>query len=187
MKQKGFTLIELLVVIAIVGILSSVVLASLNSARTRSKATRVIQDLRSIETAWNLWLSDTNSPYIHEDNFGTTNSEWACTDEVPLTDTDLFSDTQSLPGWNGPYLQSATNPFGHTYTYDNDQDVYPAVSSGGVNIFLPWCGNSNRAQYMEIADDLDEAFDGGDGGSTGRVRWSDATNGSIMFLLDSNN
>lgn len=37
-SQKGFTLIELLVVISIIGLLSSVVLSSLNSAKVKSKS-----------------------------------------------------------------------------------------------------------------------------------------------------
>ena len=46
-KNKGFTLIELLVVIAIIGILSSVVLASLTSARTKAKVAAVQSTLSS--------------------------------------------------------------------------------------------------------------------------------------------
>ena len=48
MKNKGFTLIELLVVVAIIGILSSVVLASLNGARGRGADAAVKSNLANM-------------------------------------------------------------------------------------------------------------------------------------------
>jgi general secretion pathway protein G len=61
-QAKGFTLIELLVVIAIIGILSSVVLASLNTARLKSRDTRRIADVKQIQLALALYF-DSNSNY----------------------------------------------------------------------------------------------------------------------------
>lgn len=58
--HQGFTLIELLVVIAIIGLLSSIVLASLNSARMKARDARKQADFRAITNALQLFL-DTNN------------------------------------------------------------------------------------------------------------------------------
>lgn len=56
--KRGFTLIELLVVIAIIGILASVVLASLNSARDKGEDAAIKSNLNNIRAQAELFYDD---------------------------------------------------------------------------------------------------------------------------------
>lgn len=60
--MRGFTLIELLVVIAIIGILSAVVLASLNTARQKGSDGAIQSDVKTVSTQGAIYYSD-NSNY----------------------------------------------------------------------------------------------------------------------------
>src|SRR6185503_18040773 len=60
-NQKGFTLIELLVVIAIIGLLASVVLLALNSARAKSRDAKRLADIRQVISGLELYFNDCNS------------------------------------------------------------------------------------------------------------------------------
>lgn len=66
--SSGFTLIELLVVIVIVGLLASIVLVSLNSARQKSRDARRKADMRQLTTAINLYLNDFGAYPVGEDD-----------------------------------------------------------------------------------------------------------------------
>lgn len=56
--NRGFTLIELLVVIAIIGILSSVVLASLSTARNKGTDAKRISEMKQLQTVMELYHLD---------------------------------------------------------------------------------------------------------------------------------
>ena len=56
--RSGFTLIELLVVIAIIGILSTLAVVALNSARQRSRDAKRVSDIRQIQTSLELGYAE---------------------------------------------------------------------------------------------------------------------------------
>ena len=60
-NQKAFTLIELLVVISIIGLLASVVLVALNSARQKSRDAKRLADVKQLASAFELYFNDCNS------------------------------------------------------------------------------------------------------------------------------
>ena len=88
-NAKGFTLIELLVVIAIIGILSSVVLASLSTARNKGKDASIQSELNSLRTQAEIFATDHN-PNSYSDLF----SDAACT----ATDPDILSIVNGVKG-----------------------------------------------------------------------------------------
>ena len=61
--QKGFTLVELLVVIAIIGILATLVLLQLGTARSRARDTRRITTVAQVQTAVETYAEDNNGDY----------------------------------------------------------------------------------------------------------------------------
>lgn len=98
--EKGFTLIELLVVIAIIGVLATIVLVSLNTAREKARDTRRISDMRQVALALGMYYDDNGSYPSGSD------TDWA--DGAGL-DSDLEPDYMT----NVP-----TDPGGNTYAYN---------------------------------------------------------------------
>ncbi|MBI4086783.1 type II secretion system protein [Candidatus Kaiserbacteria bacterium] len=64
-KQRGFTLIELLVVIAIIGILASVVLANLNSARNKGADAAIKSSINNGRAEAENWYDTNGSSYTN--------------------------------------------------------------------------------------------------------------------------
>lgn len=61
MNKRGFTLIELLVVIAIIGLLSTLAVVALGSARLKARDSKRMSDLKQVQTALELYFTDKNA------------------------------------------------------------------------------------------------------------------------------
>ncbi len=60
-SKKGFTLIELLIVVAIIGILAALLMANFIGVRQRARDAQRKSDIRQVQSALELYRSDTGS------------------------------------------------------------------------------------------------------------------------------
>lgn len=67
--DRGFTLIELMMVISIIGLLSTVILGSLQRARLQANDAKRISEIRQMQTALELYFND-NGQYPSSDQGG---------------------------------------------------------------------------------------------------------------------
>lgn len=125
---RGFTLIELLVVISIIGLLSSIVLTSVNSARNKAKVARAAMDLKQLVLVLNFYL-DANGAY-------------------PCFDHN-WNDTKEK-AWSAPYIPVwPTPPWGNTYHWEHG--MFVSTDWRSISINAP--GSANADALDRLIDD----------------------------------
>ncbi len=134
--EKGFTLIELLVVIAIIGILATIVLVSLNTARQKARDVRRVSDMRQVALALEMYYDD-NTDTGYPGSSGS--NQWTpCGGSNALEnalETDYMASVPCDPGsniyeyWvatdNQSYVLNATLEDSNNPALDDDVDGTP--------------------------------------------------------------
>lgn len=111
-RSKGFTLIELLVVIAIIGLLASIIVASLNTAQQKGRDARRISDLKEVQLALELYY-DSNGNY-------------------PVQGTQIAAGQVSGPT-AATVISAANSAFGLAPNYITQSPIDPSQPSSGAS------------------------------------------------------
>ncbi|MEN6627315.1 MAG: prepilin-type N-terminal cleavage/methylation domain-containing protein [Candidatus Sumerlaeia bacterium] len=116
MKRHGFTLIELLIVVAIIAILAAIAVPNFLEAQTRSRVSRVQNDLRTISLGMESYRVDNNSY-----------PSWSPQSGNYFVRGDLVNGAYTVPSWDAPFTNLLTTPI--SYMNSVPPDVFRIIAN----------------------------------------------------------
>jgi prepilin-type N-terminal cleavage/methylation domain-containing protein len=151
-RYLGFTLIELLVVIAIIGILASVVLVSLGSARAKARDANRIAAVRQMQSALELFYNDCGQ-YPTAVTAATSNTD-TCADTGNI-DVRVATYLPQIPVnpvagvCTGDYVYASSSPYTtYTVNFCSEGPILPNITAAGTGSN----GNSHVATPSTISN-----------------------------------
>ncbi len=157
--QAGFTLIELLVVIAIIGILASIVLVSLASAREKGRIAAARAVIHSLREATDMLANDTGEWPGHQkiDMIVTTGTNEVF--DLTTGAAGLMATDGLYRGWRGPYIVTIPkDPWGHDYFFDTDYDLNRNIAPLHQGAVIGSFGPNGVGPNVYDTDDIVEAM-----------------------------
>jgi prepilin-type N-terminal cleavage/methylation domain-containing protein len=118
-RRGGFTLVEIMIVVAIIALLAAIAVPNFLRARKRSQATRILEDLRMIDSATDQYAIETNRTTGFAPTFTDLKNYLKTGSVLYSTGQDLFGDSY------GPFTVDSL-PQVPTTAYTNLSDVAPS-------------------------------------------------------------
>lgn len=197
-KSRGFTLIELLVVVSIISLLSSVILTALQGAREKAQVSKIVQDLKQMEIAFNLMRGDSNS-WLDEDYIYTgieSGNAGTNPNVQEIIDATSYNTLANYLTEEADFTYPGISDY--RYAYDNDTNhssgnVFTSpcnsgINSGsGVNLVI-FYDDGTAVDVSELFVELNNIFEPGESesypdDSCGKIRMN-GNDTVIFYMLD---
>jgi prepilin-type N-terminal cleavage/methylation domain-containing protein len=119
-RQSAFTLVEIMIVVAIIALLAAIAVPGFLRARKRSQASRIINDLRLIDSAVDQYAIETN----RSSGFSVNTADWT---NYLKKDTNLYLTGKDILGNSFGQQGVDSIPKVPTATYNALSDVTDAT------------------------------------------------------------
>lgn len=142
--QKGFTLIELLIVIAIIGILASIVMVSLSSAKSKSYRASALSTVAGLGSEFTFCNNDNLFVYMPADS--ATGAGRVCRDATPADVAEHTIDWPTLSETGGYCYDDDNDNTNGCGMADNDTDLpntFYLTSAANISIQCDWGADSS--------------------------------------------